>query len=70
MKCVMRHFEDLHRIGDATESGQCNTDAPGDFIAWLCNQCRVYAFEMPGNRYDIGDLKSYEEVKKTYKGTV
>ena len=30
----------------------------------------VFAFEMPGKRYDIGDLESYEEVKKEYKGII
>jgi len=25
---------------------------------------------MPGNRYDIGDIISYEEVKREYKGIV
>jgi hypothetical protein len=28
----------------------------------------VYAMEMPGSRYDIGNLESYEKVKKEYKG--
>lgn len=36
------------------------------FIAWLCGQTKVYAWEMPGRRYDIGNLESYEEVKKTF----
>lgn len=46
----------------------CGTDAPGSYIAWLCQQVPVYAMEMPGSRYDIGDLKSYEQVQKVYKG--
>ena len=49
------------------ESG-CGTDAPGSFIAWLSAQTAVHAFEMPGKRYDIGNLTSYEDVKKNYKG--
>ena len=43
-------------------------DAPGSFIAWLCGITDVYAMEMPGSRYDIGNFESYEAVKKEYKG--
>ena len=57
--------EDAHLIKKGIESG-CGTDAPGSFIAWLCGQTRVYAWEMPGHRYDIGNLQSYEAVKKTF----
>lgn len=46
----------------------CGVDAPGSFIAWLCGQTPVYAWEMPGKRYDIGNLQSYEEVKRNYRG--
>lgn len=46
----------------------CGTDAPGSYIAWLCTQTPVHAMEMPGSRYDIGNLASYEQVQKDYKG--
>jgi len=46
----------------------CGTDAPGSYIAWLCKETAVHAMEMPGKRYDIGNLESYENVKNTYKG--
>lgn len=46
----------------------CGTDAPGSYIAWLCKQTAVHAMEMPGKRYDIGNLESYEKVKSEYKG--
>ncbi len=46
----------------------CGTDAPGSFIAWLCQRFDVYAMEMTGKRYDIGNLESYEAVCKSYKG--
>lgn len=59
--------EDSHLIKKGIESG-CGTDAPGSFIAWLCGQTKVYAWEMPGRRYDIGNLESYEEVKQNYRG--
>lgn len=44
------------------------TDAPGSLITWLCTKCTVYAMEMPGNRYDIGDIQSYQSIKQHYKG--
>ena len=59
--------EDAVRVKDGIAAG-CGTDAPGSFIAWLCRQTDVYAMEMPGSRYDIGSLESYEAVKKNYKG--
>ena len=46
----------------------CGTDAPGSYIAWLCTQTVVHAMEMPGSRYDIGNLESYQAVQKTYNG--
>ena len=48
--------------------GGCGVDAPGSFIAWLSAQVPVHAWEMPGRRYDIGNLASYEEVQQSYKG--
>jgi len=59
--------EDAARIPDAIADG-CGTDAPGSFISWLCRKTRVYAMQMPGSRYDIGNLESYEYVKKIYPG--
>ena len=59
--------EDSKRISEAISDG-CGTDAPGSFIAWLCKRSPVYAMKMPGNRYDIGNLESYNEVCKKYKG--
>ena len=54
--------EDSHLIKEGIESG-CGVDAPGSFIAWLCGQTRVYSWEMPGKRYDIGTLESYLAIK-------
>ncbi len=59
--------EDARRIGEALEDG-CGYDAPGSFIAWLCQKSTVYSMEMPGKRYDIGNLESYKKVKEEYKG--
>lgn len=59
--------EDAKLVQKGIDSG-CGTDAPGSYIAWLCKQTSVYAMEMPGKRYDIGDLASYEKVKAEYTG--
>lgn len=59
--------EDSKRISDGIAAG-CGTDAPGSYIAWLCGVTRVYAMEMPGKRYDIGNLASYEQVQADYQG--
>jgi len=58
---------DARLVGQGIAAG-CGTDAPGSYIAWLCHQVPVHAMEMPGRRYDIGNLQSYEEVQRTYKG--
>lgn len=59
--------KDAALVQKGIESG-CGTDAPGSYIAWLCGQTAVHAMEMPGKRYDIGDLISYEKVKAEYSG--
>ncbi len=58
---------DAKLVQKGIDSG-CGTDAPGSYIAWLCKQTTVHAMEMPGKRYDIGNLESYEKVKSEYKG--
>ena len=57
--------EDASLIKKGIESG-CGVDAPGSFIAWLSTQTNVYTYEMPGKRYDIGTLESYEAVKAIF----
>ena len=59
--------EDARLVQKGIESG-CGTDAPGSYIAWLCTQTPVHAMEMPGRRYDIGNLQSYDQVQKEYQG--
>ena len=61
----VRH--DARLIAQAIEEG-CGVDAPGSFLAWLCSRSPVYAMPMPGSRYDIGNLASYEEVQQNFKG--
>ena len=59
---------DLRLVRTAIDDGGCGTDAPGSFIAWLCRRTQVFAWEMPGRRYDIGTLAGYEQIRRTYKG--
>ena len=59
--------EDAKLVKVGIESG-CGIDAPGSYIAWLSSQTKVYAMEMPGKRYDIGNLESYAKVQEEYKG--
>lgn len=61
--------DDIKLIDETVKSG-CGTDAPGSFVAWLCKKTKIYAMEMPGRRYDIGNLESYEFVQKEYRGVI
>lgn len=58
---------DLHYISEAIASNACGTDAPGSFMAWLCQKAVVHAYLMPGKRFDIGNKESYLEMQKNYK---
>ncbi len=59
----------LRRIPEALAAG-CDYDAPGSFAAWLSGRTPMYAWQMPGRRHDIGDMKSYLAVRDSYKGAV
>lgn len=59
--------EDVKKIKQAIAEG-CGTDAPGSLVAWMCKHSTLYSMEMPGSRYDIGNLESYQEVQETYRG--
>ncbi|MBN2420323.1 MAG: nucleotidyltransferase family protein [Deltaproteobacteria bacterium] len=61
------HKKDVSLIKEAIEE-DCDTDAPGNFLAWLCKHTKVYAMEMPGRRYDIGNLENYKKAQEQYKG--
>ena len=56
---------DVKRIQEGLEDG-CGYDAPGSFAAWLSRKTPMHAYLMPGKRYDIGDLNSYEYVKGVF----
>lgn len=55
--------KDIPLISKAIENG-CGYDAPGNLISWLCKETEVHAWQIPGSRFDIGDLESYESVCK------
>lgn len=57
--------EDLPLIHTAIEQG-CKYDAPGNLAHYLTTRTILHAYEMPGHRYDIGDVKSYEQVKAQF----
>ena len=59
--------EDAALVKEGIACG-CGVDAPGSYISWLCTRSPIHAMEMPGKRYDIGNLESYEKVKAEYKG--
>ena len=59
--------QDAARIREAIADG-CGTDAPGSLVAWMCRHTAVHSMEMPGSRYDIGNLESYEKAQQAYHG--
>ncbi len=60
--------DDAKLVKLGIESG-CGVDAPGSYTAWLCTQTTVHAMEMPGSRYDIGNLESYKKAQTEYRGS-
>ena len=58
--------EDAKLVSSALSDG-CSADAPGGFIQWLAFRSTIHAMPMPGRRYDIGNLESYEQVRRDYK---
>lgn len=61
--------EDARLVPSGIAAG-CGTDAPGSYVAWLSTQVPVHAMQMPGRRYDIGNLESYSQVCQEYKGII
>ncbi len=57
--------KDFPLIRSALENG-CGYDAPGNLAHYLCGHTDIYAYKMPGRRYDIGDLESYEAAKHQF----
>lgn len=59
--------KDIQKIQDAIADG-CATDAPGSLVAWMCQHSPMHSMVMPGRRFDIGDMASYQNVKDSYTG--
>lgn len=59
--------DNLKYVMEGIDSELCGIDAPGSFIAWFCQKADVYAYLMPGKRYDIGSIDSYNYVQSIYK---
>lgn len=55
------------KLRDALKQG-CGYDAPGSLAAWACANEKVYAALMPGKRFDVGDLESYNKISAEYRG--
>ena len=58
---------DVGKISEAIADG-CGTDAPGSLVAWMYKKSPMHSMIMPGKRYDIGNLESYQSIKNMYKG--
>lgn len=59
--------ETVRLIAQALADG-CGVDAPGSFLIWVSQRTTSYAMEMPGHRYDVGNLDSYQKIKEKYEG--
>ena len=57
--------KDLPLILDCLNHG-CGSDAPGNLAHYLAGLTTLHAYEMPGTRFDIGSLDTYEEAKRLF----
>ena len=57
--------EDLPLIKGAI-ADDCGFDAPGNLAHYLVDRTIIHAWPMPGGRFDIGSLDTYEEAKRKY----
>jgi glucose-1-phosphate thymidylyltransferase len=55
---------DLDLLPQAFAEG-CPTDDPGSFAAYIGSKSELYAWQMPGKRYDIGTIPGYESGAET-----
>lgn len=58
--------EDLPLVATALNQG-CGVDAPGSFLAWLAAHVPVHAYLMPGKRFDVGTLESYNRIQEMFQ---
>ncbi|MDR1652562.1 MAG: NTP transferase domain-containing protein [Prevotellaceae bacterium] len=54
--------DDVKLIKQCITEG-CNTDAPGNLVNFMLRKTTFHAWQMTGNRIDIGDLETYEKMK-------
>ena len=57
------HGDERHWVDDAIETNWVSTVGPN-----MCRHSVLHSMEMPGSRYDIGDLESYKQVQASYRG--
>ena len=57
--------EDLPLILTALSNG-CGPDAPGNLAHYLVDRTPIHAWPMPGTRFDIGSLDTYEEARRRF----
>lgn len=57
---------DLPLIRECMEHG-CGFDAPGNLAHYLTDITTLHAWPMPGSRFDIGSMDSYEEAQRLFK---
>ena len=56
---------DLPLIRDCLNHG-CGFDAPGNLAHYLVDKTVVHAWQMPGSRFDIGSMDSYNEAQRLF----
>lgn len=59
------HRRDLPVLMKSVENG-CATDAPGSLFAFLASRAEVYAYPIPGKRYDVGSLEGYRRINELF----
>ena len=57
--------KDLDLVRHSVENG-CGKDAPGNLAHYMAEHTTLHAWPMPGPRFDIGSLDTYEEAKRKY----
>lgn len=60
------HRRDLPLVRDCMAHG-CAFDAPGNLAHYLAENTTLYAWPMPGRRFDIGSLDSYNEAQEIFR---
>lgn len=58
--------DDLPLIRECQAHG-CGFDAPGNLAHYLAEASTLHAWKMPGSRFDIGSLDSYQEAQERFK---